>query len=84
MRHTFSGALMALMALTALLGACATDPAQQAGPQVKVVCEKEAPTGSRLPRERCWTSEEAAQNERDVQNASRVYQRVRPSDVPTR
>jgi hypothetical protein len=69
--------------LCVLLGACATDATDKAEVAVTRVCETEVPTGSRLPVKRCWTTEEIAQNEQDVRDASKIYDRSRPPKGPT-
>jgi hypothetical protein len=71
-------------ALSVLLGACATDATDRPEVAVKRVCETETPTGSKLPVKRCWTTEEVAQNEQDVRDASKIYERSRPPGIPTR
>jgi hypothetical protein len=78
--------LAALLAPLALFAACATEPetassattASAAGPEEKIVCGMEQPTGSRIRVRRCWTQEQLDQESRDAQKALERGQLVRP------
>jgi hypothetical protein len=84
--------LLALLPPLALLAACATEPetastattASAAGPEEKIVCGMEEPTGSRLRVRRCWTQEQIDQETRDAKSTLERVQSVRPNpEQPT-
>jgi hypothetical protein len=87
--------LLALIAPLALLAACATEPetastaaagttASATGPEEKIVCGMEEPTGSRLRVRRCWTQEQIDQESRDAKAVLERVQSVRPNpEQPT-
>jgi hypothetical protein len=84
--------LPALLAPLALLAACATEPetastgtaARAAGPEEKIVCGTEEPTGSRLRVRRCWTQEQIDRESRDAKAVLERVQSVRPNpEQPT-
>lgn len=75
----------ALLALTALLAACASAPPAPAQAQAapteedKKVCVREAPTASRMLQTRCYTLKSLEQRSRDDRNAAESIQ-TRPHD----
>lgn len=69
--------------LPLVLAACATDPETAASSAASpvMVCEKAPPTGSRLDRRICWTSEDAAHARDDARRLKKSYERT-PSVEP--
>ncbi|MDZ7651951.1 MAG: hypothetical protein U5L03_05015 [Burkholderiaceae bacterium] len=57
-----------LIGLCALLGmaGCASTPAASGGGDTELVCERYYPTGSNLPKTRCFTAEEKRQQDAGV------------------
>ncbi len=62
------------------LAACASTPEPAPAPtqtaQAEVVCEKAAPTGSRLSRQICYTREQAAAAESDAKRMKDGFERT--------
>jgi len=84
--------VVAALTLLALLAACATEPgnpstgttATGSGPEEKIVCGMEEPTGSRLRVRRCWTQEQIDQESREAKAVLERVQSVRPNpEQPT-
>ena len=84
--------VVALLVPLALLAACATEPenpstvttATSTGPEERIVCGKEEPTGSRLRVRRCWTQEQIDQESRETKAVLERVQSVRPNpEQPT-
>jgi hypothetical protein len=79
--------LLALIAPLALFAACATEPetalpgaaAASTGPEEKIVCGMEEPTGSRLRVRRCWTQEQLDRESSDAKKALERGQLSRPN-----
>jgi hypothetical protein len=67
------------LVLPLVLAACATGPETAESPSDRptLVCEKTPPTGSRIARQFCWTSEEAASAKADARRMTEGYQRTR-------
>ena len=63
-------------ALAAALGACATDPAQEAAAGDGTVCTRETPIGSNFRETKCRTAAQVAQ---DKANAEQVKEGIRQS-----
>ncbi|MBE2241591.1 MAG: hypothetical protein IAE86_02470 [Burkholderiaceae bacterium] len=63
-------------AFAVMLGACASDPAQEAAASDGTVCTRETPIGSNFRETKCRTAAQVAQDKAD---AERVKEGIRQS-----